>query len=199
MVHVDEHAVRAIADYFSAALPNGGTVLDLMSSWRSHLPVEWTGRTVGLGLNAVELDENPQLHERVIHDVNADPVLPFDDGAFDAVAVTVSVQYMVRPVEIFSQVNRVLKEGAAFHVIYSNRMFPTKAVAVWKALNDGQRAGLIASYFASSGGWSAPNRLDISPRVGVYSDPVYAVTANKAAEATADRDAPPGLGGMGVL
>ena len=188
VVHIDEHAVRAIAEYFSAKLPNGGTVLDLMSSWRSHMPAEWSGRAVGLGLNAVELAENPQLDERVEHDINADPVLPFDDESFDAAAVTVSVQYMVRPVEIFSQVRRVLKKGAGFHVIYSNRMFPTKAVAVWKALDDGQRAGLIASYFASSGGWSAPRRLDISPRVSPYSDPVYVVAANKR----------PGPGGGGV-
>ena len=93
--------------------------------------------------------------------------------------VTVSVQYMTSPVEVFAQVNRVLAKGAGFHVIYSNRMFPTKAVAAWKALDDGQRAGLIASYFKSAGGWNTPRSLDISPSVPSYSDPVYVVTAKK--------------------
>ena len=189
VVHIDEPAVQAIRDYLSATLPRGGAVLDLMSSWRSHMPEGLVGRTVGLGLNAVELAENPQLHERVIHDLNADPVLPFDDGSFDAAVVTVSVQYMVRPVEVFAQVSRVLKEGASFHVIYSSRMFPTKAVAVWKALNDGERADLIASYFAYGGGWSTPRSLDISPRVSPYSDPVYVVTANGSVEQRASSDA----------
>ena len=187
VVHVDEQAVRAIRDYFSATLPRDGTILDLMSSWRSHMPDGLTGRTVGLGLNAVELAENPQLHERVIHDLNANTVLPFDDESFDAAVVTVSIQYMTSPVEVFAQVNRVLAKGAGFHVIYSNRMFPTKAVAAWKALDDGQRADLIASYFKSAGGWNTPGWLDISPSVSSYSDPVYVVTAKKSVEATAHR------------
>ena len=180
VVHIDEHAISAIRKFFIETLPRDGVVLDLMSSWRSHMPEEFPiKRLVGVGLNTVEMEQNPQLDERVVHDVNADPALPFEDGYFDAAVVTVSVQYMTRPVEVFSDVNRVLKDGAGFHVIYSNRMFPTKAVAVWQALNDQGRAGLIGSYFASSGGWESAPALDISPEAGFYTDPVYLVSARK--------------------
>ena len=158
-------------------------ILDLMSSWRSHLPPGCEeARLVGLGLNAVEMAENPQLNQRVVHDVNADPVLPFPDATFDAAMVTVSIQYLTRPVELFREVNRLLKSGAGFHVIYSDRMFPTKAVAVWTALDDARRGELISAYFRHAGGWEPPQMLDLSPRVGYPTDPVYVVTARKSGD-----------------
>ncbi|MCY4651740.1 MAG: class I SAM-dependent methyltransferase, partial [Dehalococcoidia bacterium] len=119
------------------------------------------------------------LDEYVVHDLNADPRLPFDDAVFDAAMVTVSIQYMTRPVEVFADVRRILRDGASFHVIYSNRMFPTKAVAVWQSLEDNRRSQLIGSYFMSSGGWEDLSLYDISPNTATYSDPVYVVAARK--------------------
>ncbi len=178
VVHIDAHAIRAIGDYLSETLPPGGVILDLMSSWRSHLPEDQArGKVVGLGLNGVEMNENPQLDDAVVHDLNASPALPFRDATFDAAILTVSVQYLTRPEQVFAEVARVLKPGARFHVIYSNRMFPTKATAIWKALSDGDRAKLIGAYFRRSGGWDEPKARDITPRTGAYSDPVYVVSA----------------------
>ena len=179
VVHVEEYVISAIRSFFEETLPQSGVILDLMSSWRSHLPEGFAGKVVGLGLNETELDENPQLDECVVHDLNADPALPFDDRSFEAVVVTVSIQYMVKPVEVFREVHRVLKTGGSFHVVYSNRMFPTKAVSIWQALDDTQKAGLIASYFSNAGGWENPRALDISPRLAGPSDPAYVVTAIK--------------------
>jgi SAM-dependent methyltransferase len=177
---VDEAAVRAITAYYGKALPEDGVVLDLMSSWRSHLPEGFRKRKlVGQGMNAVELAENPQLDERVAHDLNADPTLPFADGTFDAAVVTVSVQYLTNPLAVFREVNRVLKPGASFHVVFSNRCFPTKAVAIWQRLDDEGHAELVASYFHHSGGWAPPEALDISPRLGQPSDPVYVVRGRR--------------------
>ena len=180
VVHVDDFASEAIARYFGRVLPQGGVILDLMSSWRSHIPEELARKKlVGLGLNAVEMAENPALDQAVVHDINADPRLPFDDGSFDAVVITVSIQYIVRPVEVFAHVNRTLKEAGSLHVVYSNRMFPTKAVAIWKALDDASRARLIVSYFQYSGGWGPARTVDIGSRQERYVDPVYVVTASK--------------------
>ena len=106
VVHLDEQALEAVSGYLGSVLPAGGVILDLMSSWRSHMPEDLSiEKLMGLGLNAVEMAENPQLDQAVVHDINADPELPFDDGTFDAVVVTVSIQYIVRPVEVFRQVN----------------------------------------------------------------------------------------------
>ena len=180
VVHIDYPAIGAISAYFSEVLPRNSHILDLMSSWRSHMPHDLPiSRLIGLGLNAIELNENPQLHDRIVHDLNADPKLPLEDCSLDAAVVTVSIQYMVKPVEVFREVNRVLIPGAAFHVIYSNRMFPTKAVAIWQSLDDKQRASLIASYFQNSGGWENIRALNISSQSPHYTDPVYVVVATK--------------------
>lgn len=180
VVHIDDHAIAALGRFFQERLPQGGVILDLMSSWRSHLPAGFLKRKlVGLGLNAVELAENPQLDDRVLHDLNTNSGLPFRGVAFDAAVVTVSIQYLTRPVQVFREVGRVLKEGAGFHVVYSNRMFPTKAVAVWQALDDPRRGQLIAAYFVEAGGWEKPELQDISPRLGFSTDPLYVVTARK--------------------
>ncbi len=183
VVHIDEHAIAAIGRYFEQALPRNGVLLDLMSSWRSHLPEGFPKQTLaGLGLNETEMRENPQLDERIVHDLNADPALPFPDSWFDAAFVIVSIQYLMRPVEVFREVRRALKPGAAFHVIYSNRMFPTKAVAVWQYADMEQRSRLIFSYFHNAGGWEQPEALDISPRLPFPSDPVIVVRARNATQ-----------------
>lgn len=179
LVHIDDQAIAAIGGFLHQQLPPNGVILDLMSSWRSHLPEGLpTERVVGLGLNEVEMRENPQLDEWFVHDLNSEPRLPFEPATFDSVIVTVSIQYMTRPVEVFSDVRRVLKEGGVFFVIYSNRMFPTKAVAIWQNLNDSERAQLIASYFARAGGWGQPAVWDISPKSKTPSDPVFVVAAS---------------------
>ena len=183
LVHIDDYAIEAIGEFFSATLPHDGLILDLMSSWRSHLPDDIVKeRLVGLGLNAVELAENPQLDDRLVQDINAFPGLPFRDSCIHTVVLTVSIQYLTKPIEMFREVNRVLEDRGSLHIIYSNRMFPTKAVAVWQTLDEVQRGQLITSYFAVSGGWEQPRILDISPQLGFQTDPVYVVSARKEAK-----------------
>ncbi len=135
---------------------------------------------VGLGMNDTELAENPQLHERVVHDLNANPTMPLQDARFDAAFVTVSIQYMTRPREIFTDVCRVLKPGARFHVLFSDRLFPTKAVNIWRSMPSAKERGeLISTYFALGGDWEQPEFLDRSPGQGA--DPLYIVRAAKKA------------------
>jgi ubiquinone/menaquinone biosynthesis C-methylase UbiE len=78
--------------------------------------------------------DNPALNDIVVHNVNTNPRLPFEDESFDGAVMTVSVQYLTRPIELFTDVGRVLKPHAPFVVTFSNRMFPTKAVALWQAV-----------------------------------------------------------------
>jgi SAM-dependent methyltransferase len=178
LVHIDDYAIEAARRLYGQILPPGGAILDLMSSYKSHMPPElaWT-RLCGLGMNAEELRANDQLTDYVVKDINADPVLPFDDREFDGAAVTVSVQYMTRPLETFREVARVLKPGAPFVLTYSNRMFPTKAVRIWRALDDRERAGLIATYFKYAGGFGDVSIEHRSIDSGSYNDPLFAVWA----------------------
>jgi len=127
VVHIDEPAIAAVGQFLAATFAPHGVLLDLMSSWRSHLPPGFVKqRLVGLGLNAEEMADNPDLDEYVVHDLNADPRLPFAADYFDGAVVTVSIQYLTQPLAVFAEVRRVLKPGGPFVVLFSNRMFPTK-------------------------------------------------------------------------
>jgi hypothetical protein len=182
VVHLDASAVDALCRLYGVLVPAGGCVLDLMASWRSHLPPSFTGTAIGLGLNRQEMQENPQLSQAIVQDVNREPTLPFNDAAFDAALCAVSVQYLTRPVEVFQEVRRTLKLGGPFVVSFSNRCFPEKAVALWRAATDSQHVALVVAYFDAAGGlgqgWSEVSEYAHTPPAG---DPLYAVWAARRA------------------
>ena len=165
-------------------------ILDLMAGWDSHIPKTLSpARVVGLGLNENELRKNKDLTETVIHDINQDPTLPFSRDTFDVVINTVSVDYMTQPLSIFKEVARVLKPGGLFLVIFSNRMFPEKAVKVWREADEDERIILVQDFFKDSELFEEPNlfisrgkprpKSDKYASLGIPSDPVYAWYADK--------------------
>ena len=186
VVHIDDGAIAQLGEWFRDLLPPNGAILDLMSSWRSHLPADFVpSRVVGLGMNGEEMAKNPQLDGHVVQSLNANPTLPFADEEFDAAICTVSVQYLTQPLAVFAEVNRVLRPGAPFVVSFSNRCFPTKAVAVWLSMDDAQHVELVSSYFANSsseqGRWGAVQTRQHAGRSSWLGggDPLYAVWAEK--------------------
>jgi len=179
VTHIDDGAIAAVTALYREYFPAGGAILDLMSSWVSHLPPEASYRRVtGLGMNAEELAANPRLDAWVVHDLNAEPRLPFADGEFDAAGCCVSIDYLVRPVEVLGDLARVLRPDAPVVITFSNRRFPTKVIALWEALDDAGHAQLVAHYLRAAGGWTDMVGLDRSPEVG---DPLVAVVARRAA------------------
>ena len=173
--HIDRATIDALTDFYREAIPGGARVLDLMSSWVSHLPadVEYE-RVAGLGMNEAELADNPRLDDFAVHDLNRNPELPYGEGEFDAVVNAVSVQYLTRPLDVFASVRRVLRPGGFHAVAISHRMFPQKAVAVWQALSPADRVTLVGSYFALTPGWGDPIVVDRSP---ADADPLWVVVA----------------------
>jgi SAM-dependent methyltransferase len=174
VTHIDDGAVAALTGFYRQQVPEGARVLDLMSSWVSHLPQDRRyGEVVGHGMNAEELAANPQLDRWFVRDLNADPALPLDDQAFDAALCCVGVQYLQRPVEVFADVRRVLVPDSPFIVSFSNRCFPTKAVAIWRALGTDGHAALVKLYLERAGFSSVQVDVLTNGRVG---DPLIAVT-----------------------
>jgi SAM-dependent methyltransferase len=178
VTHIDDATIAALTQVYRELVPAGGSVLDLMASWVSHLPAEIAYRRVaGLGMNQAELASNERLTERVVHDLNVDPRLPFPESSFDAVLNAVSIQYLTRPFEVFASVREVLAPGGVHVVAFSHRMFPTKAVLGWQALDAEGKIGLVRGYFALSVGWTETEVLDRSPR---DADPLWVVFARRA-------------------
>jgi SAM-dependent methyltransferase len=182
VAHIDDAAIAALGDFLRSRLPDNADVLDLMSAYLTHLPPDVRARcrrVAGLGMNAAEMAANEQLTEFVVHSLNDSPTLPYPDASFDAVLCTVSVQYLLHPVEIFAEVHRVLRPSGCSIVSFSNRCFPTKATRLWLETSDEQHIALMRLYFEQSGGWERIEAFDLSPNRG-RSDPLFAVTGQKA-------------------
>lgn len=152
VTHIDDAAIAAVTNLYRDVIPARGVVLDLMSSWVSHLPNDTTyAQVIGHGLNAAELRANPRLTRHFVQDLNAMPHLPLDTASADAAVMCVSIQYLQRPVEVLSELARVLRPGAPVAISFSNRCFPTKAVAIWGALDGAGRARLVERYLQDAG------------------------------------------------
>lgn len=103
-------------------MKNDEDVLDICSSWVSHYPRDWKGgNVVGLGMNEVELKQNKQLKSYVVKDLNKDPIFPFESETFDKVTCVVSIDYLNKPRQVFSEIARVLRPGGAALISMSNR------------------------------------------------------------------------------
>ena len=175
VTHIDEQAVAALTRRYGELIPRGARVLDLMSSWVSHLPADHAySEVIGHGMNAAELAANPQLGRWFVQDLNREPVLPLETGGVDAALCCVGVQYLQRPVEVFGEIRRVLAPGAPFIVSFSNRCFPTKAVAIWRSLDIDGHATLVRLYAERAGFGEVNTDVLAGGRRG---DPLVAIVA----------------------
>jgi len=176
VTHIDDRAIAAVGTLY-AELGLVGDVLDLMGSWVSHFRTPPARLTV-LGMNADELAANPCATVAVVHDLNVDPRLPFPDSSFDAVVCCVSVDYLTGPVEVFTDVARVLHPGGPFVCTFSDRCFPSKAIRGWLYANDDERCAIVERYFHLAGAWGEPHRERRTP-ASYSGDPLLAVWAHR--------------------
>ncbi|MGF1488982.1 MAG: methyltransferase domain-containing protein [Prochloraceae cyanobacterium] len=186
VTHVDEAFIDRLTNLYRQKLKPNTRILDLMSSWVSHLPEEMEfDRVEAQGMNEEELRKNPRLNSYFVQNLNKNPKLPLEDESFDAVLNTVSVQYLEYPEALFSEIHRILKPGGIAIVSFSNRMFYQKAIAVWRDSSERGRIKLVKSYFGSVKGFGPPEVITHQPPMvpsflqllGVSADPFYAVVA----------------------
>jgi SAM-dependent methyltransferase len=183
--HVDDNAVNILTDFISTkALKDGDTVLDLCSSWTSHLDISKVRlkRVSGLGMNAKELEANPSLTDWIVSDLNQISKLPYDDESFSVVLCQLSIDYLTRPLEVLKEVGRVLKPGGVIYIFFSNRLFLQKAVALWTGADDIDHAYTVASYLNFCGGNFVniqANDLSMRKASKIVGDPIYVVSATK--------------------
>lgn len=191
VTHIDNGAIAALSSYYSQNLPLGGRILDLCSSWISHLPKGHEDAVqqgdlaiVGVGMNARELDRNPVLpteQSRVLQDLNAAPVLGSNvtqGKQFDAVTCVVSIDYLTRPVEVLESARQATKQGGSCHLAISNRCFPTKAIGRWLRISEEERLRMVGHYLYFSG-WKDIEIVDVVEKGG-WGDPLWVVRGKKA-------------------
>ncbi|WML90806.1 methyltransferase domain-containing protein [Thiothrix lacustris] len=196
--HLDKTARAQLMALYGRLLQPGMKILDLMSSHVSHLPDELNELHVtGLGMNQAELAANPRLQQRVVHDLNLSPQLPFADASFDAVICSVSIEYLTQPLAVMQALARVVKTGGKVIMAFSTRWFPNKAISLWMEMHPFERQGLVLDYFLKTAQFSdlhtesvrgLPRPAD-DPHIRetVLSDPIFAVWGTKSYHASADR------------
>ena len=186
VTHVDEGFIQQLTELYRDRLKPNTRILDMMSSWLSHLPKDISFAHVeGHGLNAEELARNPQLNHYFVQNLNENPQLPLPDQDFDAVLNCVSVQYLQYPEAVFSEIHRILKPGGVAIISFSNRMFFQKAIQAWREGTEASRVELVKGYFSAVPGFTPPEviaRQSTLPNflqwMGVTGgDPFYAVIA----------------------
>lgn len=178
VTHIDDRAIAAVTQLYRELFPPGGTILDLMGSWVSHLPPDVAyAEVIGHGLNEAELKANPRYSRWFVQDLNENPALPLADASLDAAAICVSIQYLQDPVAVLRDVLRALRPGGAVAITFSNRCFPTKAVAIWLALGDEQHQRLVSLYLDQAGYAAIEPRTLLAPDAD--GDPLWAVIGRK--------------------
>lgn len=183
MRHIDAGAVAALSAYYTTLLSDARDVLDVCASLEAYLPSSWPGkRTVaGVGMNAEEMKRNPALTEFVVRDLNGDTRLPYGDDSFDLVICNVSIDYLTQPLDVTREMRRVLRKDGKVVVSFSDRVFGTKAVALWMRGGDVDHVLTVASYLHFAEGFSQPMVSELTPRKGgkCTGDPLYVVQATK--------------------
>ena len=193
VTHIDDRAIAAVGRLYEhlgidGSAPGSRRVLDLMSSWISHFRAA-PAELVVLGMNGEELAANEAATERVVLDLNVEPALPFPDESFDAATCCVSVDYLVRPIEVFREVARVLRPSGVFVLTFSNRCFPTKAIRGWLANDDEGHVAIVREYFRRADGWAEPEAA-LCTAPGAPGDPCGSSTSCRAGSPTSGRRPP---------
>jgi SAM-dependent methyltransferase len=177
--HIDENACNALKNYYDQLLKDGDAVLDLMSSWISHLPENKNYTKVSAqGMNQIELENNLQVTDFHVQNLNVDQQLPYSDEVFDFSTIAVSVQYLTSPIQVFKEIYRVLKPNGTCCVSFSNRMFPTKATFAWRMCTSQDHCKLVSWYFEMAKEFREIKSQQLISESG-NSDPLYVVTAKK--------------------
>lgn len=172
VTHADDAFRQRLTVLYDERLSPGDRVFDAMSSWLSHLPPTEFATVIGHGLNTPELEENDRLDEYFVQNLNETQSLPLLTDSVDAICCALSVQYLEYPAAVFAEFGRILDAGGVLIVSFSSRMFPTKAVEIWRRASMARRGDLVESY-AEAGGLDATEKVVGRPG----RDPFYAVIA----------------------
>ncbi len=182
--HLDDAFIRRLKNLYRERLASKSVVLDLMSSWNSHLPNEIKYKKVlGHGLNAAELEANKRLDSYWVQDLNKNQTLPLKDNSVDFCVMVAAWQYLQYPERLAFELKRVVKPQGELIVSFSNRAFWTKSPRIWIDESDMGRINYIKRVLHAQG-WSTIKHIyekndnqGILPFLG-GGDPFLAVIAS---------------------
>ncbi|WP_320667843.1 methyltransferase domain-containing protein [Prochlorococcus sp. MIT 1307] len=184
--HLDETFRSLLTNLYAEQISQDSVVLDLMSSWVSHLPqgIKYK-RVIGHGLNRIELEKNNRLDSFWLQDLNRDQKLPLDDSSIDVCLMVAAWQYLQYPEEVAVEIRRILSPQGKLIVSFSNRAFWTKAPLVWKEGSSSDHINYVSDVLISNSWTSVDVVIKESKSNGIFSilgmhnDPFFSVIGIK--------------------
>ena len=190
---VDQAAREQLTQFYAEHLQDDTKILDLMSGPDSHLPEQFSSLDVtGLGLKQDDLDTNKKLNQKIIHDINHNPLLPFGDNEFDTIICSFSIEYIIQPQILFQELARILKPGGQLIITFSEHYYQKKVIALWEDVHPFERMGIVLEYFRQSKAFENLSSESIRGLIkhnddtfvskNVYSCPLFIVSATLSGE-----------------
>ena len=182
--HLSASFRTRLTNLYSEYLLNHNVILDLMSSWVSHLPSNIRyKKVIGHGLNEAELRSNERLDRFWIQDLNKTQNMPIEDSSIDVGLIVAGWQYLQYPEKVSLELSRIIKSDSLLIITFTNRAFWSKAPNIWTYSSEEKRIEYVNSVL-SSNGWSIEKifieKTQNNKLFGFYSaesDPFFSVIA----------------------
>ena len=183
--HLDANFRNYLSSVYKNEIDDNSTVLDLMSSWVSYLPLEKKyKKVIGHGLNKDELERNKTLNSFWVQNFNLSQKIPLENGSVDYCLMVAAWQYLQYPENITNEVSRILSDKGKILVSFSNRAFWHKAPNIWTTSTEEERVKYVRKVLITNG-FKEPkiikkfndNNLNFLPFL--KKDPFYCLISNK--------------------
>ena len=183
--HLDANFRNYLSSVYKNEINDNSTVLDLMSSWVSYLPLEKKyKKVIGHGLNKEELERNKTLNSFWVQNFNLSQKIPLETGSVDYCLMVAAWQYLQYPENITNEVSRILSDKGKILVSFSNRAFWHKAPNIWTTSTEEERVKYVRKVLITNG-FKEPriikkfndNNLNFLPFL--KNDPFYCLIAEK--------------------
>jgi SAM-dependent methyltransferase len=137
-------------------------VLDLLGGSERFTPEQAAGSLLAPTPQARGADAHRRVMLQVAQDLDEQPLLPFEDGAFDAVLVTLDVGALRRPLEVFREVGRVLQPGGLVAVSFGRAALDEAHTRLWALAGDREQLMLAEAYIEfAAAGFTAPTSITL--------------------------------------
>jgi len=182
--HLSDSFRNRLTSLYSEYLLNHQIILDLMSSWVSHLPSNISyKKVIGHGMNEAELSSNERLDRFFVQNLNKKQNMPIEDSSVDVGLIVAGWQYLQYPEKVSLELSRVIKSDSLLIISFTNRAFWTKAPNIWTYSSEEKRIEYVTSVLTSNG-WRIEKILNEKTQdkklFGFYSsesDPFFSVIA----------------------
>ena len=182
--HLSASFRTRLTKLYSEYLLNHHVILDLMSSWVSHLPSNIRyKKVIGHGMNEAELSSNNRIDRFWIQDLNKTQNIPIEDSTVDVGLIVAGWQYLQYPEKVSLELSRIIKSDSLLIISFTNRAFWTKAPNIWTYSSEDKRIEYVKSVLCNNG-WRIEKILNEKTQdkklFGFYStdsDPFYSVIA----------------------